>query len=182
MRISDSEAMTRTGAVVLRRRDAVLCRPIAGRMEGGTNVAEVVVVSSSRERRRLEPALLGATLGAFVAGGVAWLLGHVAVADLCWSVGTAVAVVPSLVWVVAALRRGRAGVDLLATISLVGTLAVNEYVAGSLIAVMVATGRALELLPSGERRGTCGPCLNMRHARRAAASAMLSWPCPSPMS
>jgi len=147
-------------------------------MEGGTTVAEVATVSSSRERRRLEPALLGVTLGAFVAGGAAWLLGHVAVADVCWSVGTAVAVVPSLAWVVAALRRGRAGVDLLATLSLVGTLAVHEYVAGSLIAVMVATGRALEA--AAERRASRDLRAVLEHApgsaRRRVGDAVVAVP------
>ena len=47
-------------------------------------------------------------------------------------------------WVLASLRRGRAGVDLLAVLSLVGTLWVGEYVAGALIAVMLSTGRALD--------------------------------------
>ena len=58
--------------------------------------------------------------------------------------GTLCAVVPAVVWVVASLRRGRAGVDLLAVLSLVGTLWVGEYVAGALIAVMLSTGRALD--------------------------------------
>ena len=44
----------------------------------------------------------------------------------------------------AALRRGRVGVDLIAVLSLVGTLLVGEYLAGALIAVMLAGGRALE--------------------------------------
>ena len=62
----------------------------------------------------------------------------------CWIVGTLVAVVPAVVWVVMALRRGRVGVDLLAVLSLVGTLLVGEYLAGALIAVMLAGGRALD--------------------------------------
>src|SRR5690606_6359389 len=78
-----------------------------------------------------ERAFLAVTVGAFAAGGVAWALGRQAVADACWVVGTVSAVVPSLAWVVAALRRGRAGVDLLAVIALVGTVAVGEYLAGA---------------------------------------------------
>jgi heavy metal translocating P-type ATPase len=92
----------------------------------------------------VEPALLVVTVSALVLGGVAWLLSWPAVADGCWVAGTLVAVVPALVWVIAALRRGRAGVDLLAVLSLVGTLLVGEYVAGALIAVMLSTGRALD--------------------------------------
>lgn len=95
-------------------------------------------------RPLVEPALLVVTVSALVLGGVAWLLSWPAVADGCWVAGTLVAVVPALVWVIAALRRGRAGVDLLAVLSLVGTLLVGEYVAGALIAVMLSTGRALD--------------------------------------
>ena len=54
------------------------------------------------------------------------------------------AVLPALVWVVVALRHGRLGVDVIAVLSLVGTLLVHEYLAGALIAVMLAGGRALD--------------------------------------
>ena len=60
------------------------------------------------------------------------------------SSGTWLAVVPALVWVLVALRRGRLGVDVIAVLSLVGTLLVHEYLAGALIAVMLAGGRALD--------------------------------------
>lgn len=100
--------------------------------------------SSKRFRSLLEPALVVVTLTALVLGGIAWLIGWRAVADGCWVVGTLAAVVPAVAWVVVALRRGRAGVDLLAVLSLVGTLWVGEYVAGALIAVMLSTGRALD--------------------------------------
>ena len=53
---------------------------------------------------------------------------------------------------VVALRRDRAGVDLLAVVSLVGTLAVGDYLAGSLVAVMVATGRTVDAV--AERRAS----------------------------
>ena len=97
-----------------------------------------------RWRRWAEPVFLIVTLASFLAGLVAGLAGAPAVADACWAAGAVAAVLPTAAWVVVALRRGRAGVDLLAVVSLLGTLAVGEYLAGSLIAVMVATGRALE--------------------------------------
>ncbi len=70
----------------------------------------------------IEPALVVFTVGALAAGGVAWLAGWRAVADGCWIAGTVLAVVPALVWVLVALRRGRFGVDVIAVLSLVGTL------------------------------------------------------------
>ena len=97
-----------------------------------------------RAHRAAEPALLGATCAALGAGGLAWLVGEGSVADLFWIGGIVVSIGPATWWVVDALRRGRVGVDLIAVLSLVGTLVVHEYVAGALIGVMLATGRALD--------------------------------------
>ncbi|MBZ3917864.1 heavy metal translocating P-type ATPase [Streptomyces acidiscabies] len=91
-----------------------------------------------------EPALLVVTTAALSAGGAAWLSGSRGPADLCWALGTAVAVVPAVGWVLGTLRRGRAGVDVIAVLALAGTLAVGEYLAGALVAVMLASGRTLE--------------------------------------
>lgn len=96
--------------------------------------------------------LLAVTLVALVAGGVAWLLGASSVADGCWIAGTVAALVPALWWVIAALGKGRLGVDVLAVLSLGGALAVREYLAGALIGVMLATGQALDA--AAERRAT----------------------------
>jgi cation transport ATPase len=52
----------------------------------------------------------------------------------------------------AALLRRQLGVDLIAVLALLGTLAVGEYLAGALIAVMLATGRALDA--AAQRRAT----------------------------
>ncbi|MDZ4269675.1 MAG: heavy metal translocating P-type ATPase [Mycobacterium sp.] len=117
-------------------------------------------------RPRLEPALVVITLAALSAGGIAWLAGWSTLADACWIAGTSVALVPAVWWVVAALRRGRAGVDLIAVLSLVGTLLVGEYLAGSLIAVMLAGGRALEA--SAERRASHDLRALLEHAPRFA--------------
>jgi heavy metal translocating P-type ATPase len=97
-----------------------------------------------RLRPLIEPALVVLTLGALAGGGVAWLAGRRDVADGCWIAGTVLAVLPAMVWVLVALRRGRVGVDVIAILSLVGTLLVHEYLAGALIAVMLASGRALD--------------------------------------
>ncbi|MFE6691794.1 heavy metal translocating P-type ATPase [Streptomyces sp. NPDC057743] len=99
-------------------------------------------------RRPLDRWLLVATVAALVAGGVTRLAGLSGLADACWAVGTLIGVVPAVGWVVKALRRGRLGVDLVAVLALAGTLVVGEYLAGALIAVMLATGRALEAAAS----------------------------------
>ena len=117
-------------------------------------------------RRSLEPALLVLTAAALTAGGIAWLTGAATLADGCWAAGTAVAIVPAVAWVIAALRRGRAGVDLIAVLALAGTLATGEYLAGALIALMLATGRWLDA--AAERRASHDLRHLLEHAPRSA--------------
>ncbi|RPF30870.1 hypothetical protein [Streptomyces sp. TLI_185] len=85
----------------------------------------------------LEPVLLTVTAAALVAGGVGRLAGAPGLADLCWALGTVAAVGPALGWVPADLRRGHAGVDVIAVLALGGPLLVHEYLAGALIALML---------------------------------------------
>ncbi len=120
----------------------------------------------TRVRARAESVFLVVTVTALVAGGLAWILGDSAVADICWIFGTLIAIVPATWWVIGALRRGRVGVDLIAVLSLVGTLAVGEYVAGALIAVMLASGQALDA--AAERRATTDLRALLEHAPRTA--------------
>ena len=111
-------------------------------------------------------ALVALSVGALVSGGIAWLAGSRDVADACWIAGTLVGLVPATAWVLAALRRGRFGVDLIAVLSLIGTLLVGEYLAGALISVMLASGRALEA--AAERRASHDLRALLEHAPRFA--------------
>ncbi|MFF9119969.1 heavy metal translocating P-type ATPase [Streptomyces massasporeus] len=114
----------------------------------------------------LEPALLVVTAAAVVAGGIAWLAGAGGLADLLWGLGTVSAVVPAVGWVWSALRRGHAGVDVIAVLALGGTLAVGEYLAGALIGLMLATGRTLET--AARRRASHDLRALLEHAPRSA--------------
>lgn len=98
--------------------------------------------------RAVEPALLVTTATALMAGGVAWFASYPDVADLLWAFGTVAAIVPSAWWVAQSLRHKQIGVDVIAVLSLIGTLLVGEYLAGALIAVMVGTGRSLDAAAS----------------------------------
>ncbi|MET8453955.1 heavy metal translocating P-type ATPase [Streptomyces sp. NPDC005209] len=115
---------------------------------------------------KLEPVLLIVTSAALVTGGALWLFGSPGLADLCWGLGTLAAVGPAVGWVLAALRHGRAGVDLIAVLALGGTLAVHEYLAGALIALMLATGRTLEA--AARRRASHDLRALLEHAPRTA--------------
>ncbi|MGY5032997.1 heavy metal translocating P-type ATPase [Streptomyces sp. 900116325] len=114
----------------------------------------------------MEPVLLAVTAGALLAGGIAWLGGSGPVAAACWAAGTAAAILPAVAWVIGTLRRGRAGVDLIAVLALAGTLATDEYLAGALIALMLATGRWLDA--AAERRASHDLRHLLEHAPRSA--------------
>ncbi|ACZ87626.1 heavy metal translocating P-type ATPase [Streptosporangium roseum] len=95
-------------------------------------------------RRFATIALLLVTVTGLLAGLMLHLAGAEAAGDIVWTVVTVAALVPATGWVISALRSGRLGVDAIAVLALAGALAVREYLAGALIGVMLATGRALE--------------------------------------
>ncbi len=87
---------------------------------------------------------LGASLLVLAAGVAAWIAGAPGVADIAWMICTLLGIGPAAWWVWQSARRGHLGVDVIALLALGGSLAVGEYLAGAIITVMLATGRALE--------------------------------------
>ncbi|MBU3062403.1 cadmium-translocating P-type ATPase [Nocardia sp. NEAU-G5] len=114
----------------------------------------------------VEPALVLLTVTGLATGGILWLLGLRSASDTAWIATTAVAIVPAVVWMIMTLAKGRAGVDLIAVLSLAGTMLVGEYVAGALIAVMLTGGRALDA--AAERRASHDLRALLEHAPRSA--------------
>ena len=98
----------------------------------------------ARVRPGLEGSLLVVSLAGLVSGAIAHVAGASRLGDALWAATTAVALVPAVAWVGAALREHRLGVDIIAVFALAGSLAVGEVLAGAVIAVMLATGRVLE--------------------------------------
>ena len=88
--------------------------------------------------------LLGLALLGLVAGAVAQPAGGSAWAGGIWAATAAAALVPTGWSVLSGLRRREAGVDIVAVLALAGCLAVGEFLAGAVIAVMVASGAVLE--------------------------------------
>jgi heavy metal translocating P-type ATPase len=86
------------------------------------------------------------------AGGVAWLLGARDEASLAWALTTAIGVFPLLGSFVVGLRRRELGVDLIALLALAGALLLDQYLAGAVIALMLASGRTLEAHAAGRAR------------------------------
>jgi cation transport ATPase len=94
----------------------------------------------------------GVALSGIVVGGLLALLVGAAAADAVWAATVAFMLAP-LTWSVArSLRRGDVGVDVIALLAMAGALALGEYLAGAVIALMLAGGNALEAFASGRAR------------------------------
>lgn len=63
---------------------------------------------------------------------------------LAWSFGALIGLIPGLKWFIDELRDKQLGSDVLAVLSIIAALATAEYLASAIIALMLATGRALE--------------------------------------
>ena len=79
-----------------------------------------------------------------VVGVVAVWSGDRGAADVAWLLGTLLGLVLSTTWLVAELRAGRVGVDVVAWLALLGAVLVDEPLAGVIITLMLTTGRLLE--------------------------------------
>src|SRR5690242_21641636 len=77
-------------------------------------------------------------------GGLARLLVGPRLAEIVWGVTSALLLGPLVGSVLRTLMRGDVGVDAIALVSIVGALALHEYLAGAVIALMLAGGNALE--------------------------------------
>lgn len=81
---------------------------------------------------------------ALVVGAVAVIGGADDLAVAVWSVASGVVVVDLVLVTVARLREGRVAVDVVALVALLGAMAMGEALAGVILALMVASGDALE--------------------------------------
>ncbi len=88
--------------------------------------------------------LLIAVAAGLAFGGVLHQSGLPATGHAVWIATTVVGIVPCAWWVLDAARHRRLGADVVALLALLGTLVVHEYLAGAVIAAMLASGRALE--------------------------------------
>lgn len=108
-----------------------------------------------RTRRLEQLRVLGApsvALSGIALGGLLALFVGAAPADAVWAATVAFMLAP-LTWSVArSLRRGDIGVDVIALLAMAGALALGEYLAGAVIALMLAGGNALEAFASGRAR------------------------------
>jgi len=93
-----------------------------------------------------------AALVCVVGGGILFAFGYGGAADAVWAAGSAIMLVP-LTWsVLRTLWHHDVGVDAIALVAIAGALATGEYFAGSVIALMLAGGNALEEVAAGRAR------------------------------
>ena len=88
--------------------------------------------------------LLPLVATALVAGAALSLAGHAAAGEVVWQAAALVVACQLVVVTVVRLREGRLAVDVVALLALAGSLALGEALAGVIIALMVASGDALE--------------------------------------
>jgi heavy metal translocating P-type ATPase len=93
-----------------------------------------------------------AALSGVLGGVLLHVFGVDRTAHLLWAATTALLLVPLTVSVARSLLRRDVGVDAIALVSMAGALALGEYLAGAVIALMLAGGNALEERANGRAR------------------------------
>lgn len=71
-------------------------------------------------------------------------------ASLLWATGGLIGLIPSIKWVIDEVKDKQIGSDVLAIFSIIGALAIAEFLAASIISFMLASGRAIENWAEGE--------------------------------
>jgi len=97
-------------------------------------------------------AILVAVLVAVIAGAGAGIAGAPRLAEGAWAAAILVALVPLSLTVARELLRRQTGVDLIALLAMAGSLALGHFLAGAVIALMLAGGEALERYANGRAR------------------------------
>jgi cation transport ATPase len=93
---------------------------------------------------RRELLLAAGQLAGIAAGLLLHALGHPGAGDGLWAVSAATTLVPLTVSVARSLLRRDLGVDVIALLAIAAALALGEYLAAAVVALMLAGGNALE--------------------------------------
>lgn len=105
--------------------------------------------TAGRWRRWRDFAPLAALTVLVLVGAGLWFADRHGAANTCWGAGALATLLVTLRWLIQSLRRHRIGVDVIATLALVSSLLVGEYLAGAVVALMLATGHTLETYAQG---------------------------------
>ncbi|MBB5461048.1 heavy metal translocating P-type ATPase [Paraburkholderia sp. Cpub6] len=121
-----------------------------------------------RSLQSIDLALLLVSAASLLAGLCFAAAGRSAIARALWAAGALPVLLGLLVSIVKSLRRHEAGVDLLALLSIGFALGLSEFLTAAVIALMLASGRALEYYAEERARREMTALLNRtpRHANR----------------
>ena len=143
----------------------------------GTDRADDVTRAFAWLRANSARLIAGAAFAGVVGGLALAAASHHQAADWLWAATTAMLLVP-LTWsVLRSLLRGDVGVDAIALVSMAGALALGEYLAGAVVALMLAGGNALEecgepaRAPRADQAGRARAEVGARPPRRRAGRA-----------
>jgi heavy metal translocating P-type ATPase len=95
-------------------------------------------------RRDTSRAFLALAVVGLAVGGVLWAAGKHDAANVAWAATTIVGILPLAYSVTIDLLHRETGVDVIALLAMAGALALGEYLAGAVIALMLSSGRSLE--------------------------------------
>jgi heavy metal translocating P-type ATPase len=103
--------------------------------------------------RRFAPRLLvGIALLGLALGGWFWWRGETGSSHLAWTLGTLPVLLALFGQIIASLRRGDVGLDVVAVLSMSAALMFGESLAGNVVALMYAGGQLLESFAEGRAR------------------------------
>jgi heavy metal translocating P-type ATPase len=111
---------------------------------------------------------------AIIAGAVAHLAGAPMAGDAVWAVALVAVLVPLTAGVARSLRAGDVGVDAIALLAIAAALALGQFLAGAVVALMLSGGNALEAAASRRARRELTALLERapRIAHRRSASGV----------
>ena len=120
------------------------------------------------------PVVAAVTAAGIAAGGAARLAGHRSLADLAWTLVTALALVPLAARVIRDLLRRQPGVDLIALLAMSAAVGLGQALAGAVIALMLAGGQALEAYASARASSELSALVarSPRSVRRRGAAGL----------
>jgi heavy metal translocating P-type ATPase len=112
---------------------------------------------SSPSHSRKDPARLTrfsflVTVLGLLFGTVAWFVRGPGPAEYAWRAVLILSLLTLAANVLASLRRGEIGVDVIALLAMAGALALGQVLAGAVVALMLSGGEMLELYATGQAR------------------------------
>lgn len=110
--------------------------------------------------RRVNQVTLAVVAAGTIVGGICYAAGYPGAADAAWAASTAFALIPLSASVISGLRASEFGVDIIALLAMVGALVLGQYLAGAVIALMLAGGQALEHFAESRARRELSALLN----------------------